>query len=95
MDEYIATVIIEGNKKPSELKTFGNTPEEVIDNIVQLETVSYLFHIQHTETKEIWDFDADLEPLREIRELIMKTDGGIGLELRLNEIEDEDDQNLH
>ncbi len=94
MDEYIATVILEDGKTPTELKTFGNTPEQVIDNIVQMETVSYLYHIQHIISGEIWDFDAELAPLREIRDLIMKTDGGIGLELRLNEIED-DDKSIH
>lgn len=93
MDEFIATVLMAGESKPTELKNFGESPEEVIDNIVQIEGVTYLFHIERISDGEIWDFDAELAPLREIRELIMKVDSGIGLELRLNEIDD--DQKLH
>ena len=94
MDEFIATVLMNGETKPTELKNFGESPEEVIDNIVQIEGVQYLFHIERIKDGEIWDFDAELEPLREIRDLIMKVEGGgIGLELRLNEVDD--DKKLH
>jgi len=94
MDEFIATVLMEGSSKPTELKNFGDSPEQVIDNIVQLEGVTYLFHIERIKDGEVWDFDAELEPLREIREMVMKTDSGIGLELRLKEVID-DDKKLH
>ena len=95
MDEYVATVLIEGNNKPTELKNFGVTPEEVIDNIVQLPNVAYLYHIKRLKDDAVWDFDAELEPLREIRKMISRTDGGIGLELRITETEEEDDTQLH
>ena len=95
MDEYVATVLMEGNNKPTELKNFGVTPEEVIDNIVQLPNVAYLYHIKRLKDDAVWDFDAELEPLREIRKMISKTDGGIGLELRITETEEEDDTQLH
>jgi len=94
MDEFIATVLMAGETTPTELKNFGDSPEQVIDNIVQIEGVSYLYHIERLKDGEVWDFDAELEPLREIREMIMKTDSGISLELRLKEII-EDDSKLH
>ena len=95
MDEYVATVLMAGNNKPTELKNFGVTPEEVIDNIVQLPNVAYLYHIKRLKDDAVWDFDAELEPLREIRKMISRTDGGIGLELRITESEEEDDTQLH
>ena len=72
MDEYVVTVLMEGNNKPTELKNFGVTPEEVIDNIVQLPNVAYLYHIKRLKDDAVWDFDAELEPLREIRKMISR-----------------------
>jgi len=87
MDEFIVTVLMEGDVKPTELINFGNSPEEVIDNIVQIKGVHYLFHIERIRDGEVWDFDAELSPLREIREMIMSNpDSGVALELNLKEI---------
>jgi len=94
MDEYIATVLMEGEETPTELKSFGITPEEVVDNMVLLPNVEYLYHITRLRDEEIWDFDTELEPLREIRKLITKAGGEIGLQIKL-EKEDEDDTTIH
>jgi len=94
MDEYIATVLMEGEETPTELKSFGITPEEVVDNMVLLPNVEYLYHITRLKDEEVWDFDTELEPLRELRKLISQTGGEIGLQIKL-EKEDEDDTTLH
>ena len=94
MDEYVATVLMEGEDTPTELKSFGITPEEVVDNMVLLPNVKYLYHITRLRDEEIWDFDTELEPLRELRKLISQTGGEIGLQIKL-EKEDEDDTTLH
>ena len=94
MDEYVATVLMEGEDTPTELKSFGITPEEVVDNMVLLPNVEYLYHITILRDEEIWDFDTELEPLRELRKLISQTGGEIGLQIKL-EKEDEDDTTLH
>ena len=94
MDEYVATVLMEGEDTPTELKSFGITPEEVVDNMVLLPNVEYLYHITRLRDEEIWDFDTELEPLRELRKLISQTGGEIGLQIIL-EKEDEDDTTLH
>ena len=94
MDEYVATVLMEGEDTPPELKSFGITPEEVVDNMVLLPNVEYLYHITRLRDEEIWDFDTELEPLRELRKLISQTGGEIGLQIKL-EKEDEDDTTLH
>ena len=95
MDEYVATVLMAGETKPTELKNFGTTPEEVIDNIVQIDSVNHLYHVRRLKDDEVWDFDADLKPLREIRELIIQTSGVIGLQLSIKETGEEDETKLH
>ena len=95
MDEFIATVLMAGENKPTELTNFGASPEEVIDNIVQIDSVNYLYHVRRLKDDEVWDFDADLKPLREIRELIIQTSGVIGLQLSIKETGEEDETKLH
>ena len=95
MDEYVATVLMADETKPTELKYFGTTPEEVIDNIVQINSVNHLYHIRRLKDDEVWDFDADLKLLREIRELIIQTSGVIGLQLGIKETGEEDETKLH
>jgi hypothetical protein len=94
MDEYVATVLMEGENTPTELKSFGVTPEEIVDNMVLLPNVEYLYHITRLRDKEVWDFDTELDPLREIRKMITATGGEIGLQIKL-EKEDEDNTPLH
>ena len=85
MDEFIATVFMNDDDEPSELLTFGTTPEEVIDNMVQIEAVRILCHIKRVKDSEIWDFDEELEPYRKLRRMILKKNGGIKLRLAMQE----------
>ena len=94
MDEYVATVLMEGEDTPTELKSFGITPEEVVDNMVLLPNVEYLYHITRLRDEEIWDFDTELEPLRELRKMITENGGDIGLKISIT-TDDEDDTTLH
>lgn len=94
MDEYVATVLMEGEETPTELKSFGVTPEEVVDNMVLLPNVEYLYHIMRLRDEEIWDFDTELEPLREIRKMITETGGDIALKINIAQ-NNEDDTTLH
>ncbi len=85
MDDFIVTVFMNDDDKPSELMTFGNNPEEVIDNMVQIEAVRILCHIKRVKDSEIWDFNEELEPFRELRRMILKTNGEIRLRLAMQE----------
>ena len=44
---------------------------------------------------EVWDFESDLEPLREIRKLVMDSDGQVGLELKVVQDDEKDNSELH
>ena len=68
MNEYKALVIQEGQTET--LKTFGNSIEEAIDNLVMMEGVNFLHWIQDLRLQEQWDFDEDLIPLRALRKKI-------------------------
>ena len=68
MNEYKALVIQEGQTET--LKTFGNSVEEAIDNLVMMEGVNFLHWIQDLKLQEQWDFDEDLIPLRALRKKI-------------------------
>ena len=68
MNEYKALVIQEGQTET--LKTFGNSVEEAIDNLVMMEGVNFLHWIQDSKLQEQWDFDEDLIPLRALRKKI-------------------------
>ena len=94
MDEYVATVLMEGEETPTELKSFGVTPEEIVDNMVLLPNVEYLYHIMRLRDEEIWDFDTELEPLRELRKMITENGGDIGLKISIT-TDDEENTPLH
>ena len=97
MDNYIATVLMNGDTKPTEIINFGNSPEEIIDNIVQMKTVKFLYHIKRTKDGEVWDFDEELEPLRKIRKIILQ-DGNSEIALKLlikDVIEDDPPKNIN
>jgi len=89
MDEYVATVLMEGEQEPTELKSFGDTPEEIVDNMVLLPSVDYLYYIIRIKDEKFWDFETELEPLREIRKMIEETGGEVALKLSITEDTDE------
>ena len=68
MNEYKALVIQEG--KTETLKTFGNSIEEAIDNMVMIEGITFLHWIEDIKLEEQWHFDEDLVPLRALRKRI-------------------------
>ena len=68
MNEYNALVIQEGQTET--LKTFGNSVEEAVDNLVMMEGITFLHWIQDVKLQEQWDFDEDLVPLRALRKRI-------------------------
>ena len=69
--------------------------EEVIDNLVQIKGIKYLYHLKRIKDNEVWDFESDLEPLREIRKLVMDSDGQVGLELKVVQDDEKDNSELH
>lgn len=68
MQEYILDVEQEGQL--TTIKTFANSVEGVIDNVVDMKSVDKLFHIGNLETKQIWEFDEDIRSLRKLKEKI-------------------------
>jgi len=68
MQEYIVKVEMDNNIQT--LKTFSNSVEGAVDNMVKLEGVDKLFTILNIDTLETWDFSEDIKRLREIRKKI-------------------------
>ena len=68
MKEYIFKVLIEG--KSEYVKTFANSIEFAIDNIVLIEGIENIFEIQDAQTNNIWNFTGDFQSLRELRKHI-------------------------
>ena len=68
MDEYV--VEVEMNSQAQTLKTFSNSVEGAVDNMVKLEGVDKLFNILHVKTLENWEFSEDIKRLRELRKKI-------------------------
>ena len=86
MDDFITTVFLNDETKKIELLTFANSPEEVIDNMVQLEAVRVLCHIKRIKDSKVWDFnDEELQPLREIRRMVREMAGEVSMKLSLKE----------
>ena len=49
------------------IKTFANTVENAVDNIVKMASVDKLFNITNEQTKQEWEFNEDIKVLRELR----------------------------
>ena len=85
MHDFMATVLLNNETETTELLTFADSPEEVIDNMVLLEAVRVLFQIKRIKDSKVWDFDEELQPLREIRRLVHETAGVASMRLSLKE----------
>ena len=86
MHDFIATVFLDGETEKRELLTFADSPEEVIDNMVQLEAVRVLCHIKRIKDSKVWDFnDEELQPLREIRRMVRESAGEVNMRLSFKE----------
>ena len=70
MEEYIMDVEIDNER--TTLKTFSNTVEGAVDNVVMMEGVQKLFNIDNTNTQETWEFEEDIKELRELRNQLPK-----------------------
>ena len=85
MDEFIATVLLNSENKPTELLTFANSIEEAIDNMVLLGAVRFLCQVKRIKDSKVWDFDEELQPLREIRRMVRESAGEVSMRLSLKE----------
>ena len=85
MDEFIATVLLNSENKPTELLTFANSIEEAIDNMVLLEAVRFLCQVKRIKDSKVWDFDEELQPLREIRRMVRESAGEVSMRLSFTE----------
>ncbi len=68
MDEYILTVV-DDEEEVSTLKSFAETIEELIDNIVCMEHIKSITHVLRVKDQATWNItdDTSLEILREYR----------------------------
>ena len=85
MHDFMATVLLNNETETREFLTFADSPEEVIDNMVLLEAVRVLYQIKRIKDSKVWDFDEELQPLREIRRLVHETEGVASMRLSLKE----------
>ena len=85
MHDFMATVLLNNETETRELLTFADSPEEVIDNMVLLEAVRVLYQIKRIKDSKVWDFDEELQLLREIRKLVHETAGVVSMRLSLKE----------
>ena len=68
MDEYILTVV-DDEEEVSTLKSFAETIEELIDNVVCMEHIKSITHVLRVKDQATWNItdDTSLEILREYR----------------------------
>ena len=66
MKEYIFKVLIEGNTEL--IKTYANSVEFAIDNLVQIEGVENIFTIEDIEMDKTYDFKGDFQHLERVEE---------------------------
>ena len=85
MDKFIATVFLDDETEKRELLTFADSPEEAIDNMVLLEAVRFLCQVKRIKDSKVWDFDEELQPLREIRRMVRESAGEVSMRLSLKE----------
>jgi len=67
---YLVKVVIDG--KEDELKSFGESEMEILDNMVEIPTVDEVLEIEDLETGKKWIGGGSLEKLREIKSEINK-----------------------
>jgi len=67
---YLVKVVIDG--KEDELKSFGESEMEILDNMVEIPAVDEVLEIEDLETGKKWIGGGSLEKLREIKSEINK-----------------------
>ena len=90
MDEYILTVV-DDEEEVSTLKSFAETIEELIDNIVCMEYVKSIVSVKRVKDNQTWKtIDSEsIDILREYRSVI-KDEVGLRNHLRGREELDEE-----
>jgi len=67
---YLVKVVIDGEE--DELKSFGESEMEILDNMVEIPAVDEVLEIKDLETGKKWIGGGSLEKLREIKSEINK-----------------------
>ena len=66
MDEYIIT-IIDSDDETANIKSYAETIEELVDNIVCMETIKSIVSVMRVKDKQTWNL-IDSESLTLLRE---------------------------
>ena len=72
MKAYIAKVIIKGSEDT--IKIWATSVQNAIDNIVISSEIDGLIEIMEAQSGNVWDFNGDLNELREMRANFSKDD---------------------
>ena len=77
MDEYIIT-IIDSDDETANIKSYAETIEELVDNIVCMETIKSIVSVMRVKDKQTWN-TIDSESLAMLREYRQGITDNIGL----------------
>ena len=77
MDEYIIT-IIDSDDETANIKSYAETIEELVDNIVCMEAVKSIVSVMRVKDKQTWNL-IDSESLNLLREYRQGITDNIGL----------------
>ena len=77
MDEYIIT-IIDSDDETANIKSYAETIEELVDNIVCMETIKSIVSVMRVKDKQTWNL-IDSESLTLLREYRQGITDNIGL----------------
>ena len=77
MDEYIIT-IIDSDDETANIKSYAETIEELVDNIVCMETIKSIVSVMRVKDKQTWN-TIDSESLTLLREYRQGITDNVGL----------------
>ena len=77
MDEYIIT-IIDSDDETANIKSYAETIEELVDNIVCMETIKSIVSVMRVKDKQTWNL-IDSESLTLLREYRQGITDNVGL----------------
>ena len=77
MDEYIIT-IVDSDDETANIKSYAETIEELVDNIVCMETIKSIVSVMRVKDKQTWNL-IDSESLTLLREYRQGITDNIGL----------------
>ena len=85
MDEFIVKAILEEGEKIN-LLTFGQTIEEVVDNLVQMETIQRVDEVIRKRDRAVWHL-KDQDAIKKLRELRSQIKDEVLLKKTLTDVE--------